>query len=76
MTPDERLAWLQGLLSSTDGQMLIDELMSSYVLDDDFGVIEERGAIEHPWRAYYEAGQRSVVLRLRLLGQLKGATDE
>lgn len=78
MTSQERFDWLLRFLTSSDGALMLDELMASYVLDEDMGIIEERGAIPHPHRAYYEAGQRSVVLKLRALAKLEptGETHE
>ena len=75
MTSEERLDFMRKLMASSDGELLLHELMTSYVLDEDMGVIEERAAIDHPVRAYYEAGQRSVVLKLRAIATMEERSD-
>lgn len=69
--PQERVKQLleayHEVLLSEAGRLMLEDLLEAYHHRTSAAVNEEASSIDHPFRAYYVEGQRSVVVALRTL---------
>ena len=66
-TQEAVTAAYRDIFTTENGRMVLHDLLAAYHHRESVSVNEEAATVDHPFRAYYVEGQRSVVMALRAL---------
>lgn len=74
-TQEAVIAAYRDVFTTENGRMVLADLTAAYHHRESASVNEEAASIDHPFRAYYIEGQRSVVMALRALASQLESED-